>query len=221
VRPALSNFFASGVLALGDKLGPFLWQFPENMPGDLERFERFFELLPRDTEEAARLAKRHGPQVRGRARIAIDGKRRLRHAVELRNATALTPELFALLRRHHVAWVIADTAGRWPYAEDVTSDFVYVRLHGDTALYQSGYSSAAIRRWAHRIECWHAGSEPADAAPLGAPATHARKGRDVYVYFDNDAKVHAPFDAIALQRAVATPRRRTPAVRRSAAARPP
>ena len=106
VRPALSNFFASGVLALRDKIGPFLWQFPENMPGDLERFESFFELLPRDTEEAARLARRHGPQVRGRARIAIDAQRALRHAVELRNGSALTtakppPNSSARISRRH------------------------------------------------------------------------------------------------------------------------
>ena len=79
--------------------------------------------------------------------------------------------------------VVADTAGRGPLLEDVTADFVYVRLHGDVELYRSGYSDPAIARWAERVRSWS-------------------RQRDVYVYFDNDAKVHAPFDAIALMRAL-------------------
>jgi uncharacterized protein YecE (DUF72 family) len=201
VQPALSNFFASGVLALREKLGPFLWQFPQNMPADLERFAAFFELLPHDTRTAAKLAARHGPQVRGRAHLTTERRPRpLRHAVELRNPAAITPELFALLRRHRIGWVIADTAGRWPYAEDVTSDFVYIRLHGDKVLYESGYSHAALRRWARRIEHWQRGLEPRDARRVGPPARPRTSGRDVYAYFDNDVKIHAPFDALTLQR---------------------
>jgi uncharacterized protein YecE (DUF72 family) len=206
VQPALSNFLASGVLALRDKLGPMLWQFPENMPHDLDRFDAFFQLLPRDTDAAAALARRHGALLHGRSFVDSDRRRRIRHAVELRNPASLSAPLFALLRRHGIAWVIADTAGRWPYAEDITSDFVYVRLHGDKALYESGYSRRAIARWAARIERWHRGQEPRDGARVGPPArARTSRGRDVYVYFDNDAKVHAPFDALALHRALALP----------------
>jgi uncharacterized protein YecE (DUF72 family) len=206
VQPALSNFLASGVLALRDKLGPILWQFPESMPPDLERFAAFFELLPRDTEAAARIAARHGALLEGRSCIVADERRPMRHAVELRNPATLTPEFFALLRRHGIAWVIADTAGRWPYAEDVTSDFVYIRLHGDKALYKSGYSQPAILRWAERIRQWSGGVEPSDARRIAGPARpRTGQGRDVYVYFDNDIKVHAPFDALALHRALTLP----------------
>jgi uncharacterized protein YecE (DUF72 family) len=128
----------------------------------------------------------------------------MRHAVELRNPACVTPDFMALLRRHRIAWVIADTAGRWPYAEDVTSDFVYVRLHGDEVLYASGYSPRAIAWWAARIRHWSRGDEPVDAHRVGPRARRrTARGRDVYVYFDNDAKVRAPFDALALQRALA------------------
>ena len=170
VDEALANFFASGVLALRDKLGPVLWQFPENMPADFERFAEFFRLLPRDTESAAELAKGHAVRLRGRSLTATDAKRRIRHAVEIRNRECATPEFIALLRRHRIGWVVADTAGKWPYAEDVTTDFVYIRLHGDKALYQSGYSESALDAWASRIEAWKSGREPNDARRIGGPA---------------------------------------------------
>jgi uncharacterized protein YecE (DUF72 family) len=202
IDSALANFFASGVLALEDKLGPVLWQFPESMPADLERFAHFFGQLPRDTQAAAALARRHDARLEGRSLTRSQERRPLRHAVEIRNRELATPEFIALLRREQIGWVIADTAGRWPYAEDVTSDFVYIRLHGDKALYQSGYSKRATERWAERIKLWRGGAEPADARRID-PATRATPAaRDVFVYFDNDIKVHAPFDALGLQRAV-------------------
>jgi uncharacterized protein YecE (DUF72 family) len=214
VDEALANFFASGLLGLREKLGPILWQFPERMPNDLARFAAFFAALPKDTRAAARLARKHGPRLRGRSLVAADAERELRHAVELRNPASASPELVALLREHGLAWVVADTAGRWPYAEDVTSDFVYVRLHGDELLYESGYSPQAIARWAARIAAWQRGAEPDDAQRIAGRAPRARS-RDVYVYFDNDIKVHAPFDALALRRALGQtpacePRRRAP-----------
>jgi uncharacterized protein YecE (DUF72 family) len=96
--------------------------------------------------------------------------------------------------------VVADTAGEFPYLEDVTSSFVFVRLHGDTKLYESGYSRRALTRWAERIRAWSEGSEPDDAVHVATPAPRQKEGRDVFVYFDNDAKVHAPFDALTLAR---------------------
>ncbi len=202
VESALANFFASGVLCLGEKLGPFLWQFPAGMPCDHERFDRFFRLLPRDARQAAALARRHDRRLAGRAAFGPRSSRALRHAVEVRSPACATPQFVQLLRRHRIALVVADTAGRFPYLEDVTADFVYVRLHGDEELYASGYSPAAISRWAARVDLWRTGRQPGDAH-LASPARPPRRaGRDVYVYFDNDIKAHAPFDAMALSRAL-------------------
>lgn len=177
---ALANFFASGVLALGDKLGPVLWQLPPVLGFDPERLATFFELLPRTTSAAADLARGHDERLEGRALTEAAGDRPLRHALEVRHPTYLTPDFVELLRRHDVGLVVADTAGKWPFMLDVTSDLVYVRLHGGEELYVSGYDDAALAVWAERIAGW------------------AADGRDVVVYFDNDVKVHAPFDALRL-----------------------
>ncbi len=200
----LANFFASGVLALEHKLGPVLWQLPPNLGFDPERLARFFDLLPRTTTAAAELATRHDERLDDRAWTTTDADRPLRHALEVRHATFAVPAFVDLLRRHDVGLVVADTAGKWPYLEDVTSDFVYVRLHGDTELYVSGYDDAALDRWAAKVQGWRAGEAFVGgpvAAPPGAPVTPpaaAPAGRKVYVYFDNDVKVRAPFDAIGL-----------------------
>jgi uncharacterized protein YecE (DUF72 family) len=109
----------------------------------------------------------------------------------------MVPEFFALLRRHSIAFVVADTAGKWAYAEDITADFVYCRLHGAEQLYVSGYSDMELDRWANRIEHWRKGKQPKDAK-LVSDGNAAAGQRDVYIYFDNDAKVHAPFNAKTL-----------------------
>lgn len=176
----LANFFASGVLALGEKLGPVLWQLPPNLGYDPDRLAAFFERLPRSTADAARLATQHDERLDGRALTEPGEDRPLRHALEVRHDTFRDPGFTDLLRAHDVAVVVADTAGKWPLIEEVTADFVYVRLHGDAELYVSGYDDAALDAWAARIRRW-------DEA-----------GRDVYVYFDNDVKVRAPVDAMAL-----------------------
>jgi uncharacterized protein YecE (DUF72 family) len=195
VETALANFFASGVLALEHKLGPLLWQLPPTLKLD-ERLEPFLASLPRTTKEAAKLARRHDERVKGRSYLRTGEDRALRHALEVRHPTFATAELVELLRRHDVALVVADTAGRWPFLEDVTADFVYVRLHGDVELYKSGYTAAALERWAARIRGWRDGRKLPETKLL-APARRARR-RDVYVYFDNDVKVHAPYDAMSL-----------------------
>jgi uncharacterized protein YecE (DUF72 family) len=202
IEKPLANFFASGVLCLEEKLGPILWQFPQTFPFD-ERFEPFFQLLPRDTAEASQLARRHDERLVGRAAVRTRSRRPLRHAIEVRSTTFCSEEFVRLLRRFEIALVVADTAGRWPYVEDVTADFVYVRLHGDEKLYESGYSESALDRWASRVRAWSEGREPDDARRISAEAATPRRARDVYVYFDNDIKVHAPFDAIALARRLA------------------
>ena len=204
---ALANFFASGVLGLADKLGPFLWQFPPSLRYDRERLDAFFRLLPRDTEAALALARRRDARMKGRCRLAIDCRRKLRHAVEIRHESFLDPSFVALLRRHRVALVVADTAGKWPNREDVTADFVYVRLHGEKELYASGYTKAALDRWAARIRAWSNGAQPADARRISAAAAPKRAARDVYCYFDNDVKVKAPFDARRLIEKLGLPAR--------------
>ena len=198
VETALPNFFASGVLRLGEKLGPILWQFPERFPADLDRFARFLEALPKSSDEAAEIAKRHDHRLDGRAWTEAGVSVPLRHAFEIRHPGLLGPELVALLREHGAALVFADTAGRWPYAEDVTADFVYVRLHGAEQLYASGYTDEQLDWWAARIREWRRGCQPADASCVSPGAPPRASARDVYVYFDNDAKVHAPFDAMRL-----------------------
>jgi uncharacterized protein YecE (DUF72 family) len=197
VETALANFFASGVLVLEQKLGPLLWQLPPALPLDEQRLEEFLELLPRTTKEAAKLARRHDERVKGRAHLRARSERKLRHALEVRHPSFATPKLVELLRKQGVALVVADTAGRWPFLEDVTADFVYVRLHGDVKLYESGYTDTALERWAERIRAWRDGREPS-SPKLVAPPLRRAKRRDVYVYFDNDVKVHAPYDAMNL-----------------------
>jgi uncharacterized protein YecE (DUF72 family) len=199
VETALANFFASGVLALHEKLGPILWQLPPSLGFDAERLEGFFGQLPRDTRAAAKLAQGHDERLAGRSYVETDAERPIRHAIEVRHDSFKTEEFVKLLRKHDVALVVADTAGKWPFVEDVTArDFVYVRLHGDEQLYVSGYSDEALERWAGRAWAWAGGGEVEDAVRIGPPAKARMAGRDVYVYFDNDVKVRAPYDAMNL-----------------------
>jgi uncharacterized protein YecE (DUF72 family) len=201
VDTALANFFASGVLLLEQKLGPILWQLPPNFAFDPDRLEAFFQLLPRTTAEAARLARRHDARMKGRSRTRTDADRPLRHALEIRHDSFRNPDFIRLLRRHRIGLVVADTV-EWPLLMDVTADFVYCRLHGSEQLYASGYGPKALARWAARIRAWTSGRE-ADGEHAGSPARRAY--RDVYVYFDNDAKVRAPFDARSLMRRLQSP----------------
>ena len=176
----LPNFLASGVLALGPKLGPILWQLPPTFRYDATLLANFFEHLPRSTAEAAEVAKRHDERV-DPAHTTIDADRPLRHALEIRHESFAVPEFPRLLRDHDIALVIADAAGKFPMIEEVTSGLVYVRLHGHDELYVSGYTDEGLDMWAEKIRKW-------------------RKKHDVHVYFDNDAKVAAPRDAMALRR---------------------
>ena len=194
IESPLANFFASGILALEEKLGPILWQFPPNFGWYPQRFRDFFTLLPRTTKEAATLGKRHDSKLKTRAWYKIERERTLRYCVEIRHSSFLVREFFDLLREFNVAFVFADTAGKWPYAEDLTSNFIYCRLHGDTQLYASGYSGSALDWWAARLKLWREGRQPNDAR-LIAPIRKKESRHDIFVYFDNDAKVHAPFDA--------------------------
>lgn len=180
VGEPLTNFFASGLLALGPKLGPVLWQLPPNLSFNADVLDAFAAALPKTTFAAAEMASRHGEKVDGRAWTTVEVDRPLRHAIEVRNPSFGDPEVVKILRRNGIALVVADSAGKFPYSEDLTADFVYARLHGDVELYTSGYSPAALEDWAAKFRTWAA-------------------DRDLYIYFDNDAKVRSPYDAMALR----------------------
>jgi uncharacterized protein YecE (DUF72 family) len=197
-RAPLGNFFASGIAELRTKLGPFLWQLPPNFPFDAERIEAFLDMLPKDTDAATALARHHDRKLKWRARCVYKPAQLLRHAMEVRHPSFVDPAFIGLLRKYNVAFVIADTARKWVEYEDVSADFVYVRLHGAQALYQSRYTEAELVRFASHISCWAGGAEPDDARRI-APRRAARTtARDVYCYFDNTDKIEAPGNAIRL-----------------------
>jgi uncharacterized protein YecE (DUF72 family) len=179
---ALGNFFASGILALGRRTGPFLWQLPASYRFDAERMDSFMRKLPRDSRAAEAIALQHDFRLKRGALVDAVENVPYRHAFEVRHASYFCDEFYDILRAHNCAFVIADTAGKFEYAEEVTADFVYVRLHGSSALYASDYTDEELAAWARKIKRW----------------TNGRDGRDVYVYFDNDAKVHAPHNAMQL-----------------------
>jgi uncharacterized protein YecE (DUF72 family) len=175
-------------------LARFSGSYRQNLSWNKKRLEEFLELLPRETDSAVKLAKQHNDNLKARAWMRIDVSRPLHYALEVRHKSFMMPDFFDLLRDQNVAFVFADTARKFPYAEDLTADFVYLRLHGSKKLYVSGYSDKALDWWANRIGRWRKAKQPHDAKTV----THAQpraKALDVFVYFDNDAKVHAPFDA--------------------------
>ena len=181
VEAPLANFFASGVLALGPTFGPVLWQLPENLRFDAHVLDAFLAGLPRTTVAAAELAERHDDKVRqDRLLTTAEDDRPLHHAMEFRSRSFATPEATEVLRHHGVATVLADTAGRWPKVDEDTGPIRYVRLHGDKELYASGYTDRSLDDWAEKGRVWSAA------------------GQDVFVYFDNDMKGHAPHDAMRL-----------------------
>lgn len=194
----LGNFVASGILRLGAKLGPVLWQLPPNFHFNPDKLDAFFRLLPRDTHAAAACGRRHDHRLKARAWLRTGPRRRkLRHALEVRHQSFCVPAFIELLRRHDIALVCADTVD-WPLLMDLTSDFVYCRLHGSRELCRSGYSAAELGRWARRIRAWRDGKAMRDGTFVGALAKPMP--RDVYVYFDNTDKLMAPRDAQTLMR---------------------
>jgi uncharacterized protein YecE (DUF72 family) len=198
VEGPLANFFAQGLLRLGAKLGPILWQFPPNFSFEAEKFEEFLAILPATHREAAELARKHDSRMRDRSWFQVTKDAPLRHAVEIRNESFANETFIRLLRRYRVASVVADTV-EWPLLMDVSSDFVYCRLHGSEELYASGYDAEAIETWARRVAIWAGGGEVDDGRKASSRNAPSRKRRDVYVYFDNDIKVKAPYDAEKLR----------------------
>lgn len=180
VGQALANFFASGPLVLGDKLGPILWQLPASTTFDPSLINDFLAQLPRTTGAAADLASRHDDKLHGRAVTEAPVDLPLRHALEVRHPSFDDSRFYDLLADHGVANVASDSP-TWPLFDRQTTDFAYARLHGHTELYTSGYSAASLDAWAERCARWAADGP-------------------VHIYFDNDAKGRAPYDAAALAR---------------------
>ncbi|MFP3914338.1 MAG: DUF72 domain-containing protein, partial [Actinomycetota bacterium] len=196
-RGPLANFLAAGVLELADKLGPVLWQLPENLHFDPDRLRGFLELLPSSLGEAAELARDHDDRVKDPG-LGPDDDTPLRHALEVRHDSFLTEESVELLRHHGVALAFSHSSV-FPYVEELTADFVYLRLHGPGQIYESAYGKDALEGWAERIEAWHEGGEPDEPVRISEREPPSTTGRDVYVYFDNDVHAHAPREARALR----------------------
>jgi uncharacterized protein YecE (DUF72 family) len=194
VKAPLANFFAQGVLRLEDRLGPVLWQFPR-MKWDTARVGPFLDLLPDDTQQASRLARRHDHRLTGRSSMVVHETRPIRHALEFRHAHFLTDEVVRLCRDRGVALVFSDSGDTWAYTEELTAEFVYLRLHGSPEPYASPYDDDQLDFWAERIRAWQSGGEPADAERITNRKPPRRKRRDIYVYFDNDQRANAPKDA--------------------------
>ena len=166
-------FFKSGVLELGDKLGPVLWQFAPFKRFNAEDFAAFLKLLP-----------------------AKAGGRSLQHAVEIRHDSFRVPQFVSLLREHNVAVVYADS-DEHPAIADLTSDFVYARLQRTQEDIDTGYTAADLDRWAARARLWESGGAP-DDLPQVDKTTALKTPRSVFIYMISGAKVRAPAAAMAL-----------------------
>ena len=170
---SVERFFGTGVLELGDKLGPVNWQLAATKKFDPDDFAAFLALLPAEVEG-----------------------RPIRHAVEVRHASFADPEFVALARAHGVA-VVAPGDAKFPEIADATAPFVYARIMGTRPDAAAGYDRAAIDRWAERARGWAEGGTPDDLATHGAPAA-ASDGRDVFLYVISGAKERNPAAALAL-----------------------
>ncbi|MFL6690964.1 MAG: DUF72 domain-containing protein [Alphaproteobacteria bacterium] len=171
----MDKFLKSGFTALGPKLGPILWQFAPTRKFDAENFEAFLSLLPAELEGV-----------------------KLRHALEVRHESFVSPEFVTLARKRNAAIALADSA-KYPLIADATADFVYMRLQRTEDRVATGYTSRALKQWAERAQSYESGSTPADLSSLGrSPSAKSKKKRDVFVYFISGAKVRAPAAAQAL-----------------------
>lgn len=173
---SIGRFFDQGVLELGAKLGPVLWQFANTKKFDAADFGAFLDLLPRTLEG-----------------------REIRHCVEVRHDSFRDPAFAALLRRHGIPVVFADH-GVYPAFADVTGDFVYARLQTGSDKVKTVYSQAALKTWAARLTLWAEGGRPADL-PCADPVHAAPvKPREVFAFIIHEGKVRAPAGAAALGR---------------------
>jgi uncharacterized protein YecE (DUF72 family) len=169
---SIQRFIESGISELGDKLGPIVWQFMPGKVFEAQDFEAFLALLPKQ----------------------VDG-RTLRHVVDVRHESFMSPDYLALARRYKVATVFTD-ADKFPSFADLTGDFAYARLMMSQADLETGYEDSALDAWAERARQWAAGDAPADLPALEDTPAQG-KPRDVFVYFINGAKERAPAAAMA------------------------
>ena len=171
---SIKRFLNSGVLELGDRLGPMLWQFAPSKKFDAADFGKFLELLP------------------GKA-----GGRRLRHVVEVRHASFCTAEFVALLRTFALPVVFADHAA-YPSLADLTGDFVYARLQRGQDDIATAYPPKDLDAWAGRLKLWAQGGAPDDLPRVAAAEKPKPAPRDVFCYVIHEGKVRAPAAAMAL-----------------------
>jgi len=170
---SIDRFLGSGVLELGDRLGPILWQFAPTKKFNADDFSGFLERLPQN----------------------LDG-RRIRHVVEVRHASFQTPEFIALLKKFSIPVVFSEHA-TYPAIADVTGDFIYARLQKGQDAIETGYPAKALDAWAKSVRAWAGGGEP-DLPRVGGSSRPATQPRDVFVYFIHEGKVRAPAAAMAL-----------------------
>ena len=142
--------FYSSVKGLDKKLGPILFQLPPSLQFDEPLFEDFCSLLSNS----------------------------YKHVLEIRHASWIDDKAFQIMAKNQIAFCISDTAGRYPYHEQITADFTYVRLHGSKKLYASKYATEELETWAKKLLDW---------------------GVDAYVYFDNDFGGNAVENAMELK----------------------
>jgi uncharacterized protein YecE (DUF72 family) len=170
---SIERFFGSGVLELKQKLGPVFWQMPPTKQFNPDDFAAFLALLPQKLDS-----------------------RPIRHAVEVRHESFMTPDFVALLRKHAVAPVLVESE-KHPMIADVTSDFIYARLQDTSEKIKTGYAPAALDAWAKRAQAWEKGGVPDDLTTIADPARSKAK-RDVFIFMISGAKVRAPAAAVAL-----------------------
>ncbi|MGB8608760.1 MAG: DUF72 domain-containing protein [Bradyrhizobium sp.] len=170
---SVKRFYDSGVLELGDRLGPVLWQFAPTKKFDEADFGGFLELLPRKLEGCA-----------------------LRHVVEVRHPSFCVPDFIALLRKFATPVVFAEH-GKYPAIADVVADFVYARLQKGNDELKTCYPPKQLDAWAKRLQLWAAGGEP-DDLPRVDPAIAKKAPRDVFAYVIHEGKVRAPSGAMEL-----------------------
>jgi uncharacterized protein YecE (DUF72 family) len=190
VEIPLANFFASGVLALGKRLGPFCWQLPGNLTYSAERMEQFLALLPQSPEALVALAGKADERLKTPPFLDTSDIGCIRHAVEVRHPSFARPEFLAQLRRYNVALVTADTA-EWP-GFDQTADFAYLRLQGAPGA--ESYSAAERSVRAGWLADLATGRVP-DAAQMLELAELSPPPRDVFAFFVSTDKEHAPANA--------------------------
>jgi uncharacterized protein YecE (DUF72 family) len=169
---SIERFFASGVMDLGAKLGPILWQFPPFKKFAPDDFGAFLELLPHRIEGTA-----------------------VRHVVEVRHESFVDAAFIELLRKHSVAVALVDSDKHPPIA-DISADFVYARLESTSAKIKTGYPPAMLDEWARRVKTWARGGAPEELASIAGSVPRAK--RDVFIYMIAGAKVRAPAAAMAL-----------------------